>query len=98
MLKTTNRIFFYLNSGTHILDLAGAVQAFHEATNYGIEYEINYVSDNPNQKSSANLGFSNLTVFSDIDIKREDILIVAGFRVSHLNKENTALLQKNGNF
>jgi hypothetical protein len=27
-----HRVFFYLNSGTHILDLAGAVQVFHEAT------------------------------------------------------------------
>ncbi len=93
MLDNTNRIFFYLNSGTHLLDLAGAVQTFHEATNYGIEYEIHYVSDRPNQKSSANLGFSNLSIFSEIDIKPDDILIIAGFRVSHLNKQNTALFE-----
>jgi transcriptional regulator GlxA family with amidase domain len=86
-----NRVFFYLNSGTHILDLAGAVQVFHEATNYGNPYQIHYVSDAPNQTSSANLGFANLTVFSNIDILPDDILIVAGFRISHLNKQNTAL-------
>ncbi len=91
MLDKTNHVFFYLNNGTHLLDLAGAVQTFHEATNYGIEYEIHYVSDNPNQKSSANLGFSNLDIFSEIDIKPNDILIVAGFRVCYLNKENTGL-------
>ncbi len=87
----TNRVFFYLNSGTHILDLAGAVQVFHEATNYGNPYQIHYVSDNANQNSSANLGFANLTLFSEIEIQPDDILIVAGFRVSHLNKENTLL-------
>lgn len=91
MLDKTNRVFFYLNSGTHLLDLAGAVQTFHEANNYGIEYEIHYVSDNPNQKSSANLGFSNLNIFSNIEIKQSDILIIAGFRINQLNKENTAL-------
>jgi transcriptional regulator GlxA family with amidase domain len=91
MPTTTNRVFFYLNNGTHILDLAGAVQVFHEATNYGIPYTIQYVSDMPNQTSSANLGFSNLAVFSETEILPTDILIVAGFRISCLNKENTAL-------
>lgn len=91
MPTTTNRVFFYLNNGTHILDLAGAVQVFHEATNYGVPYQIQYVSDKSNQTSSANLGFANLVVFSEIEILSTDILIVAGFRVSYLDKHNTAL-------
>jgi transcriptional regulator GlxA family with amidase domain len=86
-----NRVFFYINNSTHILDLAGAVQAFHVAINYGIAYEIRYISDNMHQKSSTNLGFTNLELFSKVDIKSTDIIIIAGFSLKELPKGNTDL-------
>jgi transcriptional regulator GlxA family with amidase domain len=88
---TNNRVFFYINNGTHILDLAGAVQVFHEATNYGITYEIRYISDNTHQKSSANLGFNALELFTNIEIEPTDIIVIAGFSLKELPKENTVL-------
>jgi transcriptional regulator GlxA family with amidase domain len=88
-----NRVFFYINNGTHILDLAGAVQVFHEATNYGIDYEIHYISDNTQQTSSANLGFTHLELFSTIDILPTDIVVIAGFSLKELAKGNTVLFE-----
>jgi transcriptional regulator GlxA family with amidase domain len=81
-----NRVFFYINSRTHILDLAGAVQVFHEAVIYGIEYEIRYVSDCTEQISSANLNFANLELFSNIEILDTDIIVIAGFSLGELPK------------
>lgn len=86
-----NRVFFYINSGTHILDLAGSVQVFHEASNYGIDYEIHYVSDNTQQLSSAKLNFAHLELFSSIDIVPTDIIVIAGFSLKELAKENKDL-------
>jgi transcriptional regulator GlxA family with amidase domain len=86
-----NRVFFYINNSTHILDLAGAVQAFHVAINYEIDYEIRYISDNTHQKSSTSLGFTNLELFSTVDIKSTDIIIIAGFSLKELPKGNTDL-------
>jgi transcriptional regulator GlxA family with amidase domain len=86
-----NRVFFYINNSTHILDLAGAVQAFHVAINYGIAYEIRYISDNTHQNSSTNLGFTNLEIFSTVDILPTDIIIIAGFSLKVLPKGDTDL-------
>ena len=65
---SNNRVFFYINSHTHLLDLAGAVQTFNEAVNYGIHYDLCFISDQPSQTSSANLGFSHLELFSNVVI------------------------------
>jgi transcriptional regulator GlxA family with amidase domain len=86
-----NRVFFYINNSTHILDLAGAVQAFHVAINYNITYEIRYISDNIHQNSSANLSFTNLELFSTVDIVPTDIIIIAGFSLNKLPKGNKDL-------
>lgn len=88
-----HRVFFYINSGTHILDLAGAVQVFHEATNYGIDYDIRYISDNIHQKSSANLGFTHLEIFTSIEILPTDIIVIAGFSLKELPKGNLLLFK-----
>ncbi|HVU57407.1 MAG TPA: hypothetical protein VHD83_20230 [Puia sp.] len=41
---TSNRVIFFINKGTHILDLAGAVQTFYESGDYGNPFEILYMS------------------------------------------------------
>ena len=88
---SNNRVFFYINSHTHLLDLAGAVQTFNEAVNYGIHYDLCFISDQPSQTSSANLGFSHLELFSNVVIEPTDIVVIAGFSVSYLPKGNTLL-------
>ena len=46
-MKPNRRVIFYINKGVHLLDLAGAVQSFYEAGEYGQSYEILYVADDP---------------------------------------------------
>lgn len=78
------RVIFYIHKGVHILDLAGAVQAFYEASEYGAPYEILYVADDPGPVSSAGLPFGRLQHYSKITIGPDDLLIIAGFDLKHL--------------
>ena len=48
-IMAKNRVIFFIHKEVHILDLAGAVQAFYEAGYYGHPYDIVYVSDSPGQ-------------------------------------------------
>ena len=43
IIMATHRVIFFITNEVHVLDLAGAVQAFYEATYYGEPYEIEYV-------------------------------------------------------
>lgn len=74
-----NRVLFYINKEVHILDLAGAMQTFYEAGEYGIPYEILYVSDEKDQVSSANLRLAGLQDYSSVRVDPSDILIVPGY-------------------
>ena len=79
-----NRVIFFIHKEVHILDLAGAVQAFYEAGTYGHPYDIVYVSDNPGQICSANLQLAGLKNYTGIKIRSSDIVIVAGFDLRRL--------------
>jgi transcriptional regulator GlxA family with amidase domain len=74
-----NRVIFFINKETHILDLAGAVQTFYESGDYGRPYEILYVSDSPRQASSAKLQFAGLKKYSPIKVRASDILVIPGY-------------------
>ena len=54
-MKQKNRVIFYLHNGVHLLDLAGAVQAFQEAGDFGQPYELIFVSSTQGPTSSAGL-------------------------------------------
>jgi len=79
-----NRVIFFIHKEVHILDLAGAVQAFYEAGYYGHPYDIIYVSDSPGQICSAKLQLSGLKPYSTVKIVPSDIIIVAGFDLRQL--------------
>ena len=81
---TKNRVIFFINKEVHILDLAGAVQAFYEAAYYGHPYDIVYVSDSPGQLSSAKLQLTGLKKYATIQVRPSDIVIVAGFDLRQL--------------
>src|SRR5260370_7580256 len=78
-LMTKNRVIFFIHKEVHILDLAGAVQAFYEAGYYGHPYDIVYVSDSPGQMCSSKLQLAGLKNYSTIKVRPSDIIIVAGF-------------------
>jgi transcriptional regulator GlxA family with amidase domain len=83
-MKSTNRVIFFINNETHILDLAGAMQVFYEAGYYGHPYEIVYVSDKPTQITSARLRLAGLEKYSTIKVETGDIIIVPGFDLQQL--------------
>lgn len=83
-MKPGMRVIFYINKGVHLLDLAGAVQAFHEAGDYGEPYELLYVADDAGPVSSAGLPFARLQHYSTVEARQGDLLIVAGFDLREL--------------
>jgi transcriptional regulator GlxA family with amidase domain len=83
-MKEKNRVIFYLHNGVHLLDLAGAVQAFYEAGDFGQAYEMLFVADGRAPVSSAGLPFMRLEHFSTVEAGAGDVLIVAGFELREL--------------
>lgn len=81
---TTNRVIFFINKETHILDLAGAVQTFYESGDYGKPYEIIYVSDNVTQATSAHLQMTGLKKYTTVKITPSDIVVVPGYDLRRL--------------
>ena len=78
---TKNRVIFFISDAVHILDLAGPVQAFYCASDYGHPYDILFVSDNPGQTCSAGLQMAKLRSFSTITIGPTDIVIIPGYNL-----------------
>lgn len=81
---TENRVIFFITKEVHILDLAGAAQAFYEAGYYGHPYDIIYVSDSPGQISSSKLQLAGLKKYSAVKVRPSDIIVVAGFDLRQL--------------
>lgn len=83
-MKPSMRVIFYINKGVHLLDLAGAVQSFYEASEYGAAYDLLYVADDPGPVCSAGLPFGKLNHYSTVEVRPGDLLIVAGFDLREL--------------
>jgi transcriptional regulator GlxA family with amidase domain len=85
---TDNRVIFFINKETHILDLAGAVQTFYESGDYGKPYEIIYVSDSGTQATSAKLRMTGLKKYSEVKIRPTDVLVIPGYDLRRLPPMN----------
>ncbi len=85
-------MLFYIVSDVHILDLAGALQAFYEAGNYGTTYEIIFISDKRTAISSSQLILSEFVSPSKIKLEKQDIVIIPGYTIDD-KKENAILSQ-----
>lgn len=83
-MKHSNRVIFFVNRGVHLLDLAGAVQAFYEATEYGQPYRMIYCAEDTGPVCSAGLPFAGLAHYSTVEVGPGDLLIVAGFEMREL--------------
>ena len=81
MIRTTNstprRTIFALFPECEILDLAGPMQAFYEATLLGVPYEISYCAATPEVPSAQGLGLSRLEPLPEA--YRGDLIIVPGY-------------------
>ena len=78
------RVIFYINSDTHILDLAGAVQTFYECGEYGKPYEIVYVSDRVTQATSAQLRMTGLKKYTTVRVSSTDVVVIPGYDLRRL--------------
>lgn len=81
---SVDRVIFFITKDVHILDLAGAMQAFYEAAEYGHPYDIVCVSDSPGLASSAKLQLAGLRAYASVTVLSSDILIVPGFDLRQL--------------
>jgi transcriptional regulator GlxA family with amidase domain len=82
----TQRVIFFITADVHILDLAGALQAFYEAAYYGQPYDIIYISDRVDQVCSAQLQLAGLKDYTTVDISASDIFIIPGFDLRQLKE------------
>jgi transcriptional regulator GlxA family with amidase domain len=80
-----NRVIFFISKDVHILDLAGALQAFYEASYYGHPYDIIYVSDSRGQNCSAGLRLAGMKKFSTVKVLASDILVIPGYDLRQLS-------------
>jgi transcriptional regulator GlxA family with amidase domain len=88
-----NRIFFYISNHIHILDLAGPVQVFYESGEYGIPYEVMYISDEKEKEFSAGLRVDKLVHFSEVSLVKDDILIIPGFSIKSNTQMNAGFIK-----
>ncbi len=84
-----NRVVFYISNEVHILDLAGPLQVFYESGEYGIPYEIVFISDQDKKRFSSGLFLDKLSHFSSISLNANDILIIPGFSVESNSRFDT---------
>jgi transcriptional regulator GlxA family with amidase domain len=90
-MKHSNKVIFYLNKSVHLLDLAGAVQAFYEAHQYGQPYQLVFCSDDVSPVCSAGLPFAALAHYSTVEPGPGDLLIVPGFQLRELSRAKSLL-------
>lgn len=80
----STKFVFLLLPGVHLLDLAGADQALHEAIDFGADFQITYCGIDVAPVSSAGLHFKQQPHFSDIPLEAGDYLVIPGASISYL--------------
>ncbi|AHG92907.1 DJ-1 domain, InhA-type (plasmid) [Gemmatirosa kalamazoonensis] len=71
------RVVFALFPGCEILDVAGPLQAFHEAAACGVPYEIGYAAATPALVTAQGLTLAALPPFPEVG--PDDRVFVPGF-------------------
>ncbi len=82
-------IVFLVFPKTHLLDLAGSVQVFYEANQFGnLRFKLHFVSSSKSIKTEQGLMFSGLIKMEDIELRERDMICVPGIDFkSFVNKE-----------
>lgn len=75
--QAPRRTIFAVFPGCELLDLAGPVQAFHEAVGFGVPYELAYCAATPTVRSAQGLELSRLDPLPDVG--PGDRVIVPGY-------------------
>jgi transcriptional regulator GlxA family with amidase domain len=74
------RVVFALFPGCEVMDVAGPLQAFHEAAAFGVAYEIVHAAATPTVRSAQGLDFAGLVPFPDVG--PDDRVIVPGYTLA----------------
>lgn len=78
------KIVFLVLPRVHLIDLAGALQVFHEARDYGADISIQYCSIDEEVLTSSELPIGQMKQFSSIEFSAGDYLFVPGAEVNFL--------------
>lgn len=74
------RVVFALFPGCEVMDVAGPLQAFHEAAGFGVPYEIVQAAATPTVRTAQGLEFGGLVPFPDVG--PDDRVIVPGYTLA----------------
>lgn len=93
----STKFTFLLLPQIHILDLAGADQAIHEAIDFKADFEVEYCGIGGNVKTTSGLPLGNVQHFSKIVLSKNDFLIIPGIAYAYITSkdflENNALFE-----
>lgn len=77
------RVIFVILADLEILDLAGPVQAFHEANRCGADYQVLACSPRPKVRTEQGLWISDLEPLPEP--RADDLILVPGIRIASLD-------------
>lgn len=83
----TTKFIFLLLPQVHILDLAGADQAIHEAMDFQADFAIEYCGINQDVTTTSGLPFGTITPFEKITFKQGDFLIIPGCAYAYITSD-----------
>ncbi|MBX2842794.1 MAG: AraC family transcriptional regulator [Flammeovirgaceae bacterium] len=85
MKKHPIRAFFLVMPEVQLLDITGPTHLFYEATTYGAQIEMHYLSLNQDTEavSCAGISLGQLKPFNNFELTKNDILFIPGL-ASHL--------------
>ncbi|GAB2657274.1 GlxA family transcriptional regulator [Flavihumibacter cheonanensis] len=78
------KIAFIIPPAVELLDLAGPMQVFSEASFYGFEVQLEFYSIQPDTASSVGLPFGKLQPYSKAALQAGDFIIIPGVRFESL--------------
>ncbi|MFY9826520.1 MAG: helix-turn-helix domain-containing protein [Thermoanaerobaculia bacterium] len=84
------RVIFALAPGVEVLDLAGPLQAFHEANLQGGEYRVHVCAPTPRLCTDQGIWLSDLEPLPEL--VAEDLVVVPGYRMVAVTAAETVLL------
>jgi transcriptional regulator GlxA family with amidase domain len=82
--RRSRRVVVLVLPNVHLLDLAGPVQAFYEATGFGAEYRIVPCAVQPKVRSAQGFVFADLAPLPEVDAS--DTVLVPGLDSSTLDR------------
>jgi transcriptional regulator GlxA family with amidase domain len=74
------RVVFALFPGCEVMDVAGPLQAFHEAASFGVRYEMVHAAATPTIRTAQGLDFAGLVPLPDVG--PDDRVIVPGYTLA----------------